>query len=501
MLQTISATLWSFFGLGNNPLPDIPYASCFPTLGILSEKWSHDFYSTSMGALFNAAVEEGISWTLIGGVPLVYLRDPALIRQMFVKNAESISRCGTQTRGPFGTGKRIVRNALITADGDVARNWHADMTRGFHNRPAMEGFHLKLISIATAHVQRLRDVEYGDNLQSLLQDYAMDAVWCLGLGLENASQCTREWHEPFAQYVQMAASMSYPLHHTVMNQMCGRKFEEPDYYENNLHERIENCILQLLEANSDLLNPEAVKTPEQMNFLQRISHETGGSAAQPITMDVLAHARQIFSHGFPAPTLLLVWALRELSLHPKVRQKLREEIQGSDWHNRRELQLLSQLPYLNAVVNELLRLHPPIPTTARAIDRPFSMQTKSGASFVIPVEARVAVSLAMLHQDPHVWGEDASQFRPERWDGLHPNTMEGECKYLPFLTGSRRCPCTGFVLQQVKVFLAMLLTEVELEVTNASAVEKRLGPVSEPTKPLTFTVSPIKTDSNGYVEH
>ncbi|CAG8897975.1 unnamed protein product [Penicillium egyptiacum] len=423
-----------------------------------------------MRALFNAAAEEGISWTLIGNVPLVYLRDPTLIRQVFVKNAESISRCGIQTRGPFGTGKRIIRSALITADGDVARHWHADMTRGFHNRLAMEGFHSKLISIAVGHVQRLRDVGLGDNLQSHLQDYAMDAVWCLGLGLENASECTRNWEEPFAKYVQMAASISYPLHHTVINLLCGREFEEPDYYENDLHERIEKCVLQLLEANLDLLNPEAVKPRDQMNFLQSISHETGGSAAQPITPDVLAHARQIFSHGFPAPTLLLLWALRELSLYPEVKQKLRAELQESNWYHQKELQLLSRLPYLDAV------------------------QTQSGASFVIPVEARVAVSIAMLHQDPHIWGQDASRFRPDRWDGLLPNTTESQCKYLPFLTGHRRCPCTGFVLQQVKVFLAVLLTEVDLEVTNASTIEKKLGPVSEPTEPMAFRVTPIKNN-------
>ncbi|RAH71169.1 uncharacterized protein BO66DRAFT_437592 [Aspergillus aculeatinus CBS 121060] len=86
------------------------------------------------GALFDGAAEEGISWTLIGGLPVVYLRDPVLIRQLFVQNADSISQCGSQTKGPFGTGKRIVRNALITADGEVARQWHADMLRGFHHR-------------------------------------------------------------------------------------------------------------------------------------------------------------------------------------------------------------------------------------------------------------------------------------------------------------------------------------------------------------------------------
>jgi hypothetical protein len=358
----------------------------------------------------------------------------------------------------------------------------------------MERFHSKLISIAVGHVQRLRDVGLGDNLQSHLQDYAMDAVWCLGLGLENGSEYTRHWEEPFANYVQMAASISYPLHHTVMNLLCGRGFEEPDYYENDLHKRIEKCVLQLLEDNLDLLNPEAVIPREQMNFLQSISCETGGSAAQPITPDVLAHARQIFSQGFPAPTLLLLWALRELSLYPEVKQKLRAELQESDWYQQKELQRLSRLPYLDNVINELLRLHSPIPTTARAIDRPLSMQTQSGASIVIPVEARVAVSIAMLHQDPQIWGQDASRFRPDRWDGLHPNTTESQCKYLPFLTGHRRCPCTGFVLQQIKVFLAVLLTEVDLEVINASAVEKKLGPVSEPTEPMAFRVTPIKNN-------
>jgi cytochrome P450 len=274
-----------------------------------------------------------------------------------------------------------------------------------------------------------------------------------------------------------------------MNRICGRGFEEPDYYENDVHERIENCIHKLLEANSNLLNPEAMKSLEEMNFLQRISYETGGSAEEPITPDVLAHARQIFSHGFPAPTLLLAWLLRELSLCPEVRRKLRAELHESDWYHQRGLQRLSQLPYLNAVVTEALRLHPPIPTTARAIDCPLNMKSRSGASFTIPVEARVAVSIAMLHQDPHIWGEDASRFRPERWDSLSPNILEGECKYLPFLTGPRRCPCTGFVWQQVKVFLAVLLRETDLEVTNASTVEKKLGPVSEPTEPLTFTIS------------
>ena len=490
MGQVFSVALWTFFGLFDNPLVNVPYVSCLSVLGLLSENWSHDFYSSSMGALFDSAAAEGISWTLIGGAPLIYHQCPSLIRQLFVNNAKSISRRGTETRGPFGSGKHIVRNALITADGDVARKWHADMTRGFNNRLAMEAFHPKMVSIATRHVRGLRDVALGDDLLVLLQDFAIDVVWTLGLGVENASQCKREWLGPFNSYVRLAASIAHPLHHTAINLAYGWGFAEPDYLENDVHKRIEACVVQILENNLGLLDPEAMKRPED-NFLRRISGETGGTTRDPITPDVLGHARQTFSHGFPAPTHLLAWALRELSLYPTVKQKLRTELQESDWYNRRELQLLSQLPYLNAVVSELLRLHPTIPTTARSVDQPIYMHTQSGANLIIPEQARVAVSLAMLHQDPQIWGRDASQFRPERWEGLLSNTMENECKYLSFLTGSRRCPCTGFVLQQVKVFLAVLMLEVDLEVTNASVVEKKIGPVSDPTDSLRFTVHPI----------
>ncbi|RAH84620.1 cytochrome P450 [Aspergillus japonicus CBS 114.51] len=444
-----------------------------------------------MGAFFDGAAEEGISWTLIGGLPIVYLRDPVLIRQLFVQNADSISRCGSQTKGPFGTGKRIVRDALITADGEVARQWHADMLRGFHNRPPLEVFHPKLVAIARRHVQALLQAGTGDNLQLYLQNYALDTVWCLELGLENAWQYTGtpEWMAPFHQYVQMAASMSYPLQHILMNLACGKPFEAPDPRENTLHATIDRIVLQLLQDHSDLLNPEAPPPAgEEMSFLRRISKETGGTAGQPITPDVLSHARQIFSHGFPAPTLLLLWTLRELSLHPDMMQRLRAELRHNPWRHRPTPQLLSQLPYLDAVVNEVLRLYPPIPTTARAIDCAVGLKTRSGTGVVLPVDARAAVSLDMLHRDSQVWGADAEVFRPERWEGLRGHVLEGECKYLPFLTGPRRCPCSGYVMQQAKVLLAVLVLEADLEVTNVAAVRKRLGPVSEPTASLAFSV-------------
>lgn len=123
------------------------------------------------------------------------------------------------------------------------------MTRGFNNRLAMEAFHPKMVSIATRHVQGLRDVGLGDDLLVLLQDFAIDVVWALGLGMENASRCKTEWLGPFKSYVQLAASVAHPLHHTAINLACGRGFAKPDYLENDVHKRIEACVVQILGNN------------------------------------------------------------------------------------------------------------------------------------------------------------------------------------------------------------------------------------------------------------
>ncbi|OJK02155.1 hypothetical protein ASPACDRAFT_1854146 [Aspergillus aculeatus ATCC 16872] len=119
-----------------------------------------------MGALFDGAAEEGILWALIGALPVVYLRDPVMIRRLVE----------ARPQGPFGTGTRIMRNALITADREIAWQWHADMLRGFHHRRPLEGFHPKLVAIAWRHVQALLQTGTGDDLHLYLQSYALDMV-------------------------------------------------------------------------------------------------------------------------------------------------------------------------------------------------------------------------------------------------------------------------------------------------------------------------------------
>ncbi|PHH86450.1 hypothetical protein CDD83_10242 [Cordyceps sp. RAO-2017] len=213
---------------------------------------------------------------------------------------------------------------------------------------------------------------------------------------------------------------------------------------------------------------------------------------ESIRDDVLAQARQVFSLGHEASALVLFWALYELSLHPDVVRRLRAELlqHGCDW-NDVDFNALRSMPYLDAVVTELLRLHPPISTTARRVTEPVTVQTRDGQAVTLPRGTQLFCSLYHLHRDPQVWGPDADRFLPDRWLGTLPNAAQNRCEYLPFLTGARSCPSSGFVLLQMKLVLALLLSRAELSIPNASEVKKCFGGVIRPAGPVAYEVEEI----------
>src|SRR5690606_23683281 len=73
---------------------------------------------------------------------------------------------------------------------------------------------------------------------------------------------------------------------------------------------------------------------------------------------------------------------------------------------------LKDLPYLNAVLYETLRLYPPIP---QLFNRKTTSDTLLGSEIYIPANTYIGWTAFGAHRCPVSWGEDANEFRPERW--------------------------------------------------------------------------------------
>ncbi|KAH0910025.1 LOW QUALITY PROTEIN: hypothetical protein HID58_033346 [Brassica napus] len=150
----------------------------------------------------------------------------------------------------------------------------------------------------------------------------------------------------------------------------------------------------------------------------------------------------LFVAGTETSTLNIQWTMAEIFNNPKVLERLREEIDLVVGKTRLIQETdLANMPYLQAVVKEALRLHPPGPLVIRT----FSDGCKVGGFDVLEKTTLLVNSYAVM-RDPYLW-EDPEEFKPERFLPASPRSggQEDEIKdevlkYIPFGSGRRGCP-------------------------------------------------------------
>jgi len=146
-----------------------------------------------------------------------------------------------------------------------------------------------------------------------------------------------------------------------------------------------------------------------------------------------------------------------LARHPDVWKKLRAEVL-SIGDQKVTFELLKTLKYAHGVINETLRLQSPIGGSWKTCLSPCVLPHGGGASGQEPILLQpgdeVRMSFTPMHTDPEIWGDDALEFRPERWAGLKQSW-----NFIPFMGGRRICPAQQNVLTDVCYVLVRLLKE------------------------------------------
>ncbi|CAI0404261.1 unnamed protein product [Linum tenue] len=111
---------------------------------------------------------------------------------------------------------------------------------------------------------------------------------------------------------------------------------------------------------------------------------------------------------------------------------------------------VSRLPYLNAIVKETLRLHPPGPLMLphRA------SETCEVMNYTVPEGAKILVNVWAISRDPTVWEDDPTSFKPERFIGSKVDFRGHDFEFLPFGAGRRMCPGVPLATRQISLILA-----------------------------------------------
>jgi len=152
--------------------------------------------------------------------------------------------------------------------------------------------------------------------------------------------------------------------------------------------------------------------------------------------------------------ILLEWILARLVLHPEIQLKAQAEIENIVGSSRVVSDSdIPNLPYLQAIVKECLRVHPPGPLLSWA--RLAIHDVHVGDHFV-PAGTTAMVNMWAITHDEKVWSEP-EMFKPERFIDEDVSIMGSNLKLAPFGSGRRVCPGKAMGLATVHLWLAMLL--------------------------------------------
>ncbi|MFJ6463091.1 cytochrome P450 [Streptomyces sp. NPDC091387] len=178
--------------------------------------------------------------------------------------------------------------------------------------------------------------------------------------------------------------------------------------------------------------------------------------------------------GAETASSLLTWAIHLISNHPAVERKLWAEVDEVLRGHVPEFHELPDLPYTQRILNEALRLFPPLWM--------FTMVTTAEAFIAghrIPVGSHVLLPIYALHRDPSVFA-DPETFDPDRWlpERVGPAQRQG---HLGFGAGARKCIGDNFAMIESTITLAGLAGRFRFIPHGNKRVEPKLRTALSPT--------------------
>ncbi|XP_067005886.2 cytochrome P450 9e2 [Anabrus simplex] len=221
---------------------------------------------------------------------------------------------------------------------------------------------------------------------------------------------------------------------------------------------------------------EKIVRPDMIHLMKEAS-KAGEIDSDKIKLDeddIAAQAILFFFAGFETVTTLICFSTYLLAIHTDAQERLQREIDSVLEEHNGELsyEALQKMKYLDMVVNETLRMYPPVGAVDRACVRPLTIPaTDTQPEIAFQKGDIIWIPIIGLHYDPAYFPEpekfDPERFSEERKDSIIPFT------YMPFGLGPRMCLANRFALMEAKVALVYLLSHFSLHVVDKTPIPMR----------------------------
>lgn len=147
-----------------------------------------------------------------------------------------------------------------------------------------------------------------------------------------------------------------------------------------------------------------------------------------------------------------------LATHADVQEKLYKQVSSvlnTNPDHVTEIEI-SQMPYLEQVIKESLRVLPIVQNIFRKTSAPLKLK-----NFTVPTGSNLHIRIYDLHVNEKIWGEDAKDYNPDRFEPERMTNIHSYA-YVPFASGPRMCPGYKFLILSTKIMIIRLIMNYKL---------------------------------------
>ncbi|KAM0932723.1 putative secologanin synthase [Dioscorea sansibarensis] len=421
---------------------------------------SHDFAPRVLPLYHNAINDHGkISFTWFGPYPRVSLMDPRLVKEVLSNKFGHFMKISVNPLSKF------LIQGLASYDGQKWAKHRRIINPAFH----LDKLKLMVPAFSTSCGELIRkwdkmipdegclDLDVFPDIQNVTQNVISRTAF--GSNYEEGRRIFQFLTEQTQLFIQAAQSVYIPGYQFLPTPMNKRRRQVDKEMKRILRDMIEKREKAMRKGESSKNDLLGILLESNM---KECEEEQGKSKNRVImtTEDVIEECKLFYFAGQETTSVLLTWTMILLSMYPNWQAKAREEVLQVFGKNTPDMDGLSRLKIVTMILYEVLRLYPPVVFLNRR-----TCKTMEVGGIIYPPEVILSLPILLIHGDPEFWGEDAKEFKPERFAEGISKASKVAGAFFPFGAGPRVCIGQNFALIEAKIGLSMVLQHFSFELS------------------------------------
>ncbi|GAA3704433.1 cytochrome P450 [Nonomuraea antimicrobica] len=419
--------------------PLVPHAK--PLIGHILDIWQDPlkFFSS-------AAQVAPLSRIKIGWKDACLISNHELLYQILVPEAKKYDK-GIQ----YERARAMLGNGVLLAEGDLHLRQRRLMQPMF-NKPSVNDYIDAMHTYSTAMVESWADrdvVELYPEFYRLATRVVIDTLFSTKMS-ESDVELVRAKMPIVISGIEKRGALPPRLFDTIPTPE-NRAFYSAISDLRSLGDRLVDARLRMKREREDRADLMDVLTETDDEVARRDNDRA----------QILNEFLTFLTAGSETTPSAIAWSCYLLGRHPEIQEEVRAEVAGFD-PGANTVAAIQQLPLLQAVVKEALRLYPPVWALGRR-----TLQTATLGGYELPPGTQVFYSVYSIQRDENVYDEP-NEFRPRRWigdDKKYPRTA-----FLPFGAGVRNCIGEHFAWIEISIAIVNILKRYELSLQPGQQV-------------------------------